>query len=158
MDGTWVAAAWLHSLAMVIVLGYYGILGRFVLPGLRKALDGETFGRSLLEIERRALPFLVLSVVLFTATGMYLLIADARYAGLGNLFASTWTTLLTVKHMVVVVMVVLAWGVDRLVVAVAETGDGAARETSLGILGLAAEGMTVLGAIVLLLTAAAQAS
>ena len=37
MDGVWVAAAWVHALGMVVVLGYYGILGRIVLPAHMKA-------------------------------------------------------------------------------------------------------------------------
>lgn len=158
MDGVWVAASWVHALGMVVLLGYYGILGRIVLPALARTLEGEVLGRTVLQVERRALPLMVLAVVLFTATGTYLLAVDDHYQGLGNLFASTWTTLVTVKHMVVVVMVALGVGVDRLAVAVAEAATESARSRMLGILGLAAEGMTALGALVLLLTAAAQAS
>ncbi len=81
-----------------------------------------------------------------------------RYDGLGNLFASSWTTLITVKHLVVLVMLVLAVAVDRLAMAVSRATSDEPRRTALGVLHLAAEGTTALGLLVLLLTAAAQAS
>jgi uncharacterized membrane protein len=157
MDAVQVAALWLHTLAMVIVVGYYGILGRIVLPALSRGLDGEALARIVPAIERRAVPFVVVSVVAFVATGSYLLAVDTRYEGLGAFFASTWSTLMLVKHGVIVLMVGLAVGVDRLAAMVGEATDEA-RGRTMGYLGLATEAMTALGALVLLLTAAAQLS
>jgi hypothetical protein len=143
---------------MVVVLGYYGILGRIVLPSLRRSLDSETVARTIFAIERRAVPVVALGVFLFTVTGIVLLAGDERYEGLGNLFASTWTTLLTVKHLVVVAMVVLGVAIDRLAAGIADTATDAGRLRAVGTLELAADAMTGMGAIVLLLTAAAQFS
>jgi uncharacterized membrane protein len=153
-----VGALTLHTLAMMIVLGYYGILGRVILPALRRTLAGPELGASLAAVERRAFLLVGLAVVIFTATGSYLLVVDDGYAGLGNFFASTWTTLMLVKHGLVILMVGLGIGIHRLVGGVADAPSEVARETALGLLGLAAESMTVMGAIVVLLTTIAQLS
>ena len=92
MDVPLVLAAWLHTLAFVIAWGYYGILGRIVLPGLERSLDGVAQAGTLVAIERRAMPLVVLSALIFLVTGTYLLVSSPSYSGLGDVFASTWTT------------------------------------------------------------------
>lgn len=156
MDVAHVAALWLHTLAMVFVLGYYGILGRIVLPAVTRTLDGPGLARAVTAIERRALPVVLTGIVLFVATGIHLLVQDGRYTGVGS-FASTWSTLMLVKHMVVLVMIALGVGIDRLVAGLADATDRGRRQM-LEVLGLATDGMTALGVIVLLLTAAVQLS
>ena len=158
MDYVEAGAVAIHTLAMVLVVGYYGILGRIVLPVLRRSLNAPELGRTLVAVERRALPLLVLAVGLFFATGAYLLIADDQSEGIGNFFASTWTTLLLAKHGLIVVMVLFAVIVDFLVTEVADAETDAARERMLGLLALAIEATTGLGALVIVLTAAAQVS
>ena len=158
MDLAHVLAVWLHTLALVIVLGYYGILGRVVLPALERSIDRPAQASALMAIERRALPLLVLSIALFTATGVYLLVIDPDYAGLGNVFASTWTTLMFVKHVLIVGLVVLGVAVDRLVRRVGAATSDDVRDAALHRLTLSAEAATGLGALVILLTAAAQAT
>lgn len=49
------------------------------------------------------------------ATGTFLLVVDPNYDGLGNFFASTWTTLMLVKHVLVVGLVAMGLYVDRLI-------------------------------------------
>lgn len=156
MDLPQVLAVWLHTLALVIVLGYYGILGRVLLPALERSLERPPLAATLTAIERRALPLVVLSVVLFTATGMYLLFSSPHYAGLGNFFASTWTTLMLAKHVLVVGLIVLAVDVDRLIRRIGAATSEDARDSDLRRLALSAEGATGLGALMILLTAAAQ--
>src|SRR3970282_1719095 len=100
MDLTRVGAIALHTLAMMIVLGYYGVLGRIVLPALRRTLETRQLALSLVAVERRAKPLLVISIALFAITGIYLMIVDEQYAGLGNVVGSTWATLVLGKHVV----------------------------------------------------------
>ncbi len=158
MDLPLVLAAWLHTLAFVIAWGYYGILGRIVLPALEGSFDRRAQASTLVAIEQRALPLVALSLVLFTLTGSYLLVVDPRYTGLGDFFSSTWTTLMLVKHVLVVVLVVLGVYVDRLVRRVGTAPSDEMRASTLGRVRLGAEAATGLGAVVVLLTAAAQAS
>jgi uncharacterized membrane protein len=156
MDVPQVLAVWLHTLALVIAWGYYGILGRVILPALERSFERPAQAAALVAIERRAVPLVLLSVVLFTATGGYLLVVNPHYAGLGNVFASTWTTLMLVKHVLVIGFVVLAVMVDRFIRRIAEATDENARASALRRLALSAEGATGLGALIILLTAAAQ--
>ena len=156
MDSAYVLAIWLHTVAFVIAWGYYGVLGRIVLPALERSLDGAALGTALVGVERRALPLVLVSLVLFTLTGTYLLVIDPDYAGLGDFFDSTWTTLMLVKHLLVVAFVGLGVVVDRLVrrVAAATTDDD--RRAAIRRLARTAEGTMGLGAVIALLTAAAQ--
>jgi uncharacterized membrane protein len=156
MDLPQVLAVWLHTLAFVIAWGYYGVLGRMVLPALERSLERPAQAAALVAIERRALPLVVLSLVLFTATGTYLLVVDPEYAGLGNVFASTWTTLMLAKHVLVIGLVVVAVYVDRLIRRVGEATSETVRDAALRRLSWSAEGATGLGAVIVLLTAAAQ--
>ena len=79
MDIPQVLAIWLHTVALVIAWGYYGILGRVVLPAIERSLDRTTQGATLVAIERRAVPLVLVSVVLFTVTGSYLLLVNPRW-------------------------------------------------------------------------------
>jgi uncharacterized membrane protein len=158
MDATWVAMTWLHTVGLVGLLGYYAVLAVAVLPGLSRALAGRELGAAVGAVGRRSRPLVVASIALFLVSGIYLLVTAGRYDGVGNLFATTWTTLITVKHLVVLLMLALAVAVDQLAAAAGSADGEASRETTLGLLSLAAQGMTVLGLLVLLLTAAAQAS
>lgn len=156
MDYAQLGAVSIHTLAMILVVGYYGILGRVILPGLRRSLDEATQAPVLAAIERRAAPLIVLAVGLFVATGVYLLVVDDQYAGLGD-FSSTWAALMLVKHLLVIVMVVLGFLVDYLIRGLVDA-DAAGREGDMALLGLATEGATGLGAAIVVLTAAAQLS
>jgi uncharacterized membrane protein len=158
MDVAHLLATWFHTLAFVIAWGYYGILGRIMLPALERSLDGPVRARTLAEIERRALPLVLLSMALFVVTGTYLLFIDPNYVGLGNFFVNTWTTLMLVKHLVVVVLIALGVAIDVLIRRAGAATDEATRASALRLTRLSAEGATGLGALIVLLTAAAQLS
>ena len=151
-------ALWAHALSTVIVLGYYGILGRIVLPGLERSLDEPEVAGAVQGIERRAVPFVAISVVAFILSGVYLLAVDPSFEGIGR-YDSGWAALMLVKHLLVGLMVLGGVAVHWLVGQAAESGlpDGE-RRASLGHVRLASEATTALGALILLLTAAAQAS
>jgi uncharacterized membrane protein len=158
MDYPQAGAIAIHTLAMILVVGYYGILGRVILPALRGSLAGPELGATLSAVERRAVPLLLLSVALFVATGAFLLQADEQSGGIGNFFATTWTTLMLVKHGLIVVMVVFGGIVHFLVTEVADAETESERERLLHRVVLATEATTGLGAAVIVLTAAAQVS
>jgi uncharacterized membrane protein len=152
-------AAWLHSLATVVLLGYYAILALIVLPVLRRVVDGPALGRAIPAIERRALPLVFASIGVFGVTGMYLVLTDDRFLGLGHFFGSTWSTLIVIKHVLVAVLVGIGVYIDLLVVPdIANPVDEATRTVAIRRLARSASALASLGAIVLLLTAAAQAS
>jgi uncharacterized membrane protein len=158
VDAIQVLALWLHTIAFVIAWGYYGILARIVLPALERSLDLPAQASTLLAIERRALPFLGMTLVLFVVTGTYLLVIDPQYAGLGNVFASTWTRLMLVKHTLVVGMVVLVVLVDWMIRQLRHRDGDDLRASDLRLVALAADGVTGDGALIALVTVAAQAT
>jgi uncharacterized membrane protein len=158
VDVLGVLATWIHTIAFVIAWGYYGVLGRIVLPGLRHSVDPAALPSALGAIERRALPLVALSAVLFVVTGSYLLVVDSRYAGLGDFFANGWTSLMLVKHLLVVVLVGLAVAIDWCIREAEAAASDADRDRALRIVRFATEGATGLGALIVLVTAFAQAS
>ena len=158
MDPVQLGATWLHLLATVALLGFYAIVGLIVLPAIRDAVAAPELAESIAGIERRATPVIVGSLVVFLATGVYLMVNDPRYAGAGNVSGSTWATLFLVKHGVVLLMVGLAVYIDALVVRRFADPDAPDQPATLRRLTAATVGMTLLGAVVLLLTAAAQLS
>jgi uncharacterized membrane protein len=133
-------------------------LGLLVLPVLQRIDQGPQLGETIGGMERRALPVIIASLTVFLATGVYLMGADARYGGVGNVTGSTWATLFLVKHLVVFVMVGLGVYFDALVVRQIAPPEATVQTAAVRKLTVVAGVMTVLGAVVLLLTAAAQAS
>lgn len=158
MDLMQVGATWLHLIATVAMLGYYAIVGLLVLPVLRRIVQGPQFGETIGGIERRAIPVIIGALAVFLATGVYLMGADARYGGVGDVTGSTWATLFLVKHLVVGVMVGLGVYFDALVVRQIAPPEATAQAAAARRVTVVAGVMTLLGAVVLLLTAAAQAS
>ncbi|MCI0584484.1 MAG: hypothetical protein L0227_16620 [Chloroflexi bacterium] len=157
MDLLHVGATWLHLLATVALLGYYAILGLVVLPVIRRLVPARELSESIAAIQSRATPIVGVSLLAFLATGVYLMVTADQYEGLGSVSGSAWAALFLVKHLVIGVMVGIGVYIDALVVRrfAGAAGDQAA---SIRRLTLATVVMTILGALVLLLTAAGQAS
>jgi uncharacterized membrane protein len=156
MDIAAVLAVWLHTVAFVIAWGYYGILDRFVLPEVARSLDDDARGPFLRALERRALPFVLLAVVLFTVTGSYMLVTDPRYTGLGDVSSSTWAALIFVKHLVVVGFIVVGVLIDLLIRDLAAATEPEARARIMRRLGFGTLAATALGAVIALLTVVAR--
>jgi uncharacterized membrane protein len=148
-----ILALWAHLLATVILVGYYTVMAVIVLPSLAalSAVDGTGI---IAAVERRAMPALVASLVVFLATGVYLQASDPRYAGPGNV-AGDWATPMLVKHLVVVAMVVAGSLADGLIVRAAAAGVQGPSRVSARITWML-RATAALGALVLALTAAAQ--
>ena len=72
-----VGATWVHTLAIVVLLGYYATLSLVVLPWLSSGGSTEP-GRVIAAVERRALPWVLVSIVVFTVSGIVLMVAAQR--------------------------------------------------------------------------------
>ncbi len=150
---------WGHLLATVVLVGYYVLLAIVLIPAVSRVpgdgvADRLPAGTLLAAIERRALPFVLASLGVFLATGIGLQTADPRYLGLGQV-QGAWAGLLLAKHLVVVAMLVVGSLLDGFLIR-------AGREDSPPALGArlvwTARAQAGLGALVLLITAAAQGS
>ena len=143
-----------HLFATVVLVGYYTVLALIVEPAVVTLAGGTRPIEVLAAVERRAMPLLIGSLIAFLATGVYLLTADPQYAGLGRV-GGAWASLLLVKHVVVLFLVILGSYLDGLIVHASDahaTGNPPSRVV------WASRGMALLGAAVLVLTAAAQTS
>lgn len=159
MDYLQIGSAWLHLVATVVLLGYVGVMGLVVLPVLRRDVELSRVCELTAAFERRALPGVVVALVAFLATGVYLTVSDARYGSAGNVVGSSWATIITLKHVLVAVVLGLGLYADGLIARKLTIADAPDRSAVLSRLDVVIKAMTVAGATVLLLTAvAAEAS
>jgi uncharacterized membrane protein len=158
MDLMHVGASWLHLVATVALLGYYAIFGLLVIPVLRQRVADREAAATVAAVEGRATPVVFGSLAVFLATGVYLMVNGEQYGGLGNTDGSTWATFFLVKHVVVLVMVGLGVYIDALVARRFAGPAAQDRPAPFRTFEISAGAMTLLGAVVLFLTAAGQAS
>ncbi len=97
---------WLHSLATVVFIGHFVLMYFVYLPSFTKNQSDSLSATILSEISNRSRAWLYIALFVFIITGIYLTLVDANYLGLGN-FGNTWSVLMLVKHIIVVVMIVL---------------------------------------------------
>src|SRR5512133_1256583 len=95
---------WLHAIATVIFIGHFVLLALIYLPVLAKS--GNEVALS--EISKRSRPWMYISLIIFLVTGIYLMIIDPNYLGVGN-FSNGWAIAMLVKHILVIVMLGLGF-------------------------------------------------
>jgi uncharacterized membrane protein len=145
----------LHALASVVFVGYYLLLSLLYLPALAKPENGG--GAALGEVSKRSRPWLYASLVVFALTGVYLTLADANYAGIGN-FNTPWAALMLVKHILILAMIVIGFWynfIQRVGPALRSYPNDAQKMAHFR---RYCNAMTVCGILVLILTAFAQVS
>lgn len=95
---------WLHAVATVIFIGHFVLLALIYLPVLSRNENGA----ALSEISKRSRPWMYTSLVIFMVTGIYLMIVDPNYQGVGN-FSNPWAVAMLVKHILVIAMIALGF-------------------------------------------------
>jgi uncharacterized membrane protein len=160
-----VSATLLHLLATVTLIGLY-LLTFFVItpaatqPGYDAAQVGVLLG-----VYKRAKPPVLVAWLLFAASGIYLTLADSQYEGIGQ-FNNAWSLLMLAKHVVVAGMILMsgfinacpAIGLMRPLEAAVARNDARQFQELIPRLRARERIMAVLGLIVLLLTAVAEAA
>jgi uncharacterized membrane protein len=94
---------WLHSLAMTVFIGHFLLLLLIYLPAMRQSTL-EVAGPILSGISRKSRPWMYASIVVFMITGIYLMLVDPNYLGVGN-FGNPWGVMMLVKHILILVMI-----------------------------------------------------
>lgn len=144
-----IAVLFLHNLFTVVWVGGLIILGAVVLPVTSKTLGRGANTKELVDnIQDRLSIFVVVSMLGLLGTGMLLARRAPHFEGVFS-FTNSYSTVLAVKHIIVILMVVAAL-LRR--IALKQTGDKLQprrRKAGLGLL----YGNIVLGIIVLLLSA-----
>ena len=146
---------WLHSLGTAVLIGYYIILTLICLPAFINNQASPVSGTILSEISKRSRGWLYSSLLIFIITGIYLMLTDPNYLGLGN-FGNPWSVLMLVKHILIVAMLGIGFwfnGIKRVGTDVRVNPDPA---QALASFSLYAKLMAFTGTLVLLLTAVSQ--
>jgi uncharacterized membrane protein len=98
----------LHVLATVVFVGYYVFLSLIYLPEFERSMQQGALRELLERISARLRPYFGGSLLIFVATGTYLMLINEHYLGLGNFFSNPWSALIVLKHAVVLVFLAVA--------------------------------------------------
>jgi uncharacterized membrane protein len=143
-------SVWLHALATIVLIGHYLLLSVIYLPVLTR-YDGSILS----EISKGSRPWLYASLLIFMVTGIYLMLIDPNYLGVGN-FGNVWAVLMLVKHILVVAMIALGFWFNAILRVGPMIGSNNSAELGMQRFRLYSNLMTICGVLVLLLTALAQ--
>ena len=142
---------WLHTLATVVFIGHFVLLATIYMPVLSRAGNGA----ALSEISKRSRQWLYGSMLVFVITGVYLMIVDPNYLGIGN-FGNFWGVVMLIKHILIIVMVAIGFWFNAImrVGPLMSSNTGAVQAISR--FRWYVNAMALSGVLVLLLTALAQ--
>ncbi len=142
-----ILSTWLHSLATVVLIGHYLLLGLVYLPSFSQSLEEADMKRALDGIQSRMGLWVHLALVVFLITGIHLMLINTNYQGIGN-FGNAWAVVMVVKHLLVAVFFVFGLYLDH--------GGRRKKLTETGQLSNVLRTMAGCGVLILLLTAVAQ--
>lgn len=147
-------STWLHAMATVIFIGHFVLLAVVYLPAFGKQKP-EVAGPILSDVSKRSRPWMYASLLIFMITGIYLMIVDPNYLGVGN-FGNAWGVAMLVKHILIVAMIGMGFVFNAIlrVGPMMSSNSGAAQAITR--FGLYTKLMAVCGVLVLWLTAFAQ--
>lgn len=146
-------STWLHTLATLVMIGYYLFTSLIYLPVLERRMRANALRELLEQISARLRPYFGGSLLIFLVTGTHLMLINKSYLGLGNFFGNSWSALIVIKHGLVLVFLALAMYSERAFLAKISDEKPAALNQFRGSLNI----NMILGLAILLLTAIAQA-
>lgn len=144
----------LHAIATVIFIGHFVLLSLIYLPAFAKA-KGEIAGPILSDVSKRSRPWMYTSLLIFMVTGIYLMIVDPNYRGVGD-FGNPWAVAMLVKHILIVAMIGLGFFYNAILRVGPMMSSNNSADAAMARFGLYSKLMAVCGVLVLLLTAFAQ--
>lgn len=145
---------WLHAIATVIFIGHYLLLSLLYLPAFAKA-KVEIAGPILSEVSKRSRVWMYASLLIFMVTGIYLMIVDPNYRGVGD-FGNPWAVAMLVKHILIVAMIGIGFFYNAILRVGPMMSSNNSAEAAIARFGLYSRIMAICGVLVLLLTAFAQ--
>jgi uncharacterized membrane protein len=145
-------STWLHTLATIVMVGYYLFTGLIYLPVMERKTHGTAL-RDLLEgVSSQLRPYFGGALLIFIVTGTHLMLINENYLGLGNFFGNLWSILIIVKHAIVVAFLALGIVAERIYVG--KISDD--KPEILQRYRMSLYGNIALGLLILLLTSIAQ--
>ena len=146
-------STWLHSLATIVMIGYYLFTSLIYLPVFERQMQANALRDLLEQVSARLRPFFGGSLLIFLVTGTHLMLINENYLGLGNFFGNPWSVLIVVKHVLVLAFLALAVYSERAFLGQISDQKPEALKKFRWALNI----NTVLGVVILLLTSIAQA-
>ena len=146
-------STWLHSLATIVMIGYYLFTSLIYLPVFERQMQANALRDLLEQVSARLRPFFGGSLLIFLVTGTHLMLINGNYLGLGNFFGNPWSALIVIKHVLVLVFLALAVISERAFLKQVSDEKPKALQQFRWVLNI----NTLLGALILLLTSIAQA-
>ena len=146
-------STWLHSLATIVMVGYFLFTSLIYLPVLERQMQANALRDLLEQISARLRPFFGGSLLIFIVTGTHLMLINENYLGLGNFFGNPWSVLIVIKHVLVLAFLALAVFSERAFLGQISDEKPEALKQFRWALNI----NTVLGVVIILLTSIAQA-
>ena len=143
----------LHALATVVFIGHYLLLALLYLPAFARQ-KAEIAGPILSDVSKRSRPWMYASLLVFMVTGIYLMIVDPNYLGVGD-FGNLWSIAMLVKHLLIVAMIGMGFFFNALL-HVGPMMSSNSPQPAIARFGMYSKLMAICGVLVLLLTALAQ--
>ena len=145
---------WLHAVATVLFIGHYLLFVLIYLPAFGKQKP-EVAGPILSEVSKCSRVWMYSSLVIFMVTGIYLMIVDPNYLGIGN-FGNVWGIVMLIKHILIVAMIAMGFFYNVILRVGPLMNSNTGAEQAIARFGLYSKWMAICGVLVLLLTALAQ--
>ena len=145
---------WLHAIATVIFIGHFLLLSLLYLPAFAR-VQADIAGPILSDVSKRSRVWMYASLLVFTVSGIYLMIVDPNYRGVGD-FGNPWAIAMLIKHILIVAMIGLGFFYNAILRVGPMMSSNHGAETGIARFGLYSKLMAVCGVLVLLLTAFAQ--
>jgi len=146
-------STWLHALATIVMIGYFIFTSLIYLPVFERQIQVNALRDLLEKVSARLRPFFGGSLLIFLITGAHLMLINENYLGLGKFFSNSWSVLMVIKHVLVVVFLALAVFSERAYLAkISDQKPEALKQFR-----LAMNINAILGAVILLLTSIVQA-
>lgn len=142
---------WLHTLATVVFIGHFVLLTMIYIPALAATPT------ALSAISKQSRKWMYISLLVFTITGLYLTIIDPDYLGIGK-FNNIWSVMMLIKHLLIVVMIAMGFWFNVILRVGPLMSSNTGAEQALTRFHGYVSAMAICGALVLLLTALAQAN
>ncbi len=147
-------STWLHTLATIVMIGYYIFTSLVYLPIFERQMQSKALRDLLEQISARFRPLFGGALLAFLVTGTYLMLINSNYLGIGHFFSNAWSSLIVIKHLLVLVFLALAIYSERAFLGkISDQKPEALKQFR-----WAVNINTAVGTIILLLTAIAQAS
>jgi uncharacterized membrane protein len=99
---------WLHVLATIVMIGYFLFTSLIYLPVFERQMQANALRDLLEQVSARLRPFFGGSLLIFLVTGTHLMLINQNYLGLGDFFGNSWSVLIVIKHVLVLVFLALA--------------------------------------------------